>query len=460
MGLFSIFEHPPHQPEIEDPEVIKKQYKYWRLRIFYSMYIGYACFYLTRKSFTFAMPIMISTLGFTKTDLGILGSILYLTYGVSKFVSGIMSDRSNPRYFMGIGLILTGFFNIFFGLSSSVLLFAVFWGLNGWFQGWGFPPCSRLLTQWYSQSERGTWWGLWNTSLNVGGALTPLIVAVVVKIWGWQAAMMVPGFVCIFMGLFLINRLRDTPQSLGLPTIEKYRNDSTEDALSESERANIQREDELSRREILLKYVLKNRYIWMLGIAYFFVYIVRTAINDWGQLFLYEYKHFSLIAASSCICAFELGGFFGSLTSGWCSDKIFKGKRGPVNVLFSLATVFAVIAFWFTPFAAVFFASAAMFAIGFFIFGPQMLIGVAAAELSHKKAVGSSTGFIGWFAYSGAASAGFPFGKIATDYGWEMFFVVLTVCSLIAVAFLIPLWSASKRPSKDLAPQAGKVVAE
>ena len=88
-----------------------------------------------------------------------------------------MADRSNPRYLMGFGLILTGLFNIFFGLSSSVLVFAIFWGLNGWFQGWGWPPCNRLLTHWYSQKERGRWWGAWNTSHSVGGALIPIIVA-------------------------------------------------------------------------------------------------------------------------------------------------------------------------------------------------------------------------------------------------------------------------------------------
>ena len=116
----------PQAEKITDPKQIKSDYSYWRMRTFYSMYIGYVFFYLTRKSFTFVMPMMISEMGFTKADLGILGSILYLTYGVSKFFSGIMSDRSNPRYFMATGLIITGLCNIFFGMSSSILFFAVF----------------------------------------------------------------------------------------------------------------------------------------------------------------------------------------------------------------------------------------------------------------------------------------------------------------------------------------------
>ncbi len=126
MNWFKIFEHAPYQEEIKDPDLIKKNYKYWRMRIFYSMYIGYAFFYITRKSFTFVMPAMMIDMGFTKAELGILGSVLSITYGLSKFVSGMMSDRSNPRYFMGFGLILTGVFNICFGMTSSIMFFALF----------------------------------------------------------------------------------------------------------------------------------------------------------------------------------------------------------------------------------------------------------------------------------------------------------------------------------------------
>lgn len=455
MKLYNIFRHAPYQPEIVDSEEVKRQYKYWRLRIFYSMYIGYAFFYFTRKSFVFAMPMLIQDLGFTKVDLGILGTILYVTYGISKFVSGYMSDRSNPRYFMGIGLVLTGIFNILFGFSSTVVFFAIFWGFNGWFQGWGWPPCARLLTHWYSQTERGKWWGIWSTSHNVGGALVPIFVAKIAELWGWRISMFVPGIWCILVGFYLMNRLRDTPQSLGLPSIEKYGNQAQPEekidnnARRESQESEENQERELSRRELLVEYVLSNKYIWALGFAYFFVYVIRTAINDWGQLFLYETKNFSLVAASTCIFSFEVGGFFGMLVAGWISDKFFKGNRGPANILFSLLTFFAIFALWITPHGSFVFATSMMFVIGFFIFGPQMLIGVAAAELSHKKAAGTATGFIGWFAYIGAAIAGgYPFAKLTQEFGWSIFFVALLVCAVCSVFLLLPLWTPRKKTPK------------
>lgn len=436
-NLLSKFSNAPRAKKITDPAVIDSKYSYWRMRTFYSMYIGYVFFYFTRKSFTFAMSAMSLELGFTKADLGILASILYITYGVSKFFSGIMSDRSNPRYFMAAGLIITGFCNIFFGLSSSIFLFAIFWGLNGWFQGWGWPPCARLLTHWYEKSERGKWWSLWSTSHNVGGAIIPSLMAFAISIYGWRVAMYAPGVICIIVGLFLVNRLRDTPSSLGLPSIEEYK------GVIATEEEQVT--DKMSKKQLLLEVVLRNKYIWILGLAYFFTSVVRTVVNDWGQIYLVEMKGFTLAAAATCIASFEIGGFIGTLAAGFLSDKLFDGRRGPANVLFTLGVLVASIGLWYVPTSAIFFAHAMMFSVGFFVFGPYMLIGMAAAELSHKKAAGAATGFVGWFAYVGAAAAGYPFGKIAQDYGWNVFFVVLAVCVLLAFALLSMTWMPKRK---------------
>ena len=137
----------------------------------------------------------------------------------------------------------------------------------GFFQGWGWPPCARLLTHWYSQSERGGWWGVWNTSHNVGGGIIILMAPVLASFFGWRIAMFVPGVLCILGGFFLMWTLRDTPQSLGLPPIEKHK----------KEKVKEENERELTTKEILIKYVLSNKFIWGLAFAYFFIYVIRTA---------------------------------------------------------------------------------------------------------------------------------------------------------------------------------------
>lgn len=424
----------PHIPEIQDDKLMREQYKYWRIRILYSMFIGYVFYYFTRKSFTFAMPGLIHDLDFDKGQLGILGSVLSITYGISKFASGIIGDRANPRYMMAYGLILTGICNICFGLSSTIACFALFWGLNGWFQGFGWPPCARFLTHWYSHSERGSWWSTWNVSHNVGGFLIPWVAGISLQYFGWRYAMFVPGCVCILGGLFLINRLRDTPQSLGLPPIEKYRNDYIDRVEAE------EGEKHLSAGQILVNHVMKNSYIWLLAFAYFFVYAVRTGINDWTALFLVETKGYTSIGANGCVSLFEVGGFFGSLVAGWSSDRLFQARRGPVNVLFSMGMFFSIAFFWCIPSGHTWMDAMAMFCAGFTIFGPQLMIGIAAAELCHKKAAATSTGFIGLFAYVGAAVAGYPLGAIAEAMGWSGFYWSLLISCAVSTLLLIPLW--------------------
>jgi OPA family sugar phosphate sensor protein UhpC-like MFS transporter len=334
-------------------------------------------------------------------------------------------------------------------MTSSIAFFAVFWALNGIFQGWGWPPCARLLTHWYSQKERGTWWGLTSTSHSVGGALIPFLAAFCAQSWGWRFAMYVPGVLCIVTGFFIMNRLRDTPRSLGLPAVEKYRNDDSD--------VKGQDDKEISTKDMLFKHVLSNKYIWILAISYFFIYVIRQAINDFSALFLIQSKGYAMMAASGSVFWFEAGGILGTLAAGWGSDKIFKGRRAPVNVIFAVGVVFAIVALYLSPPGSMALDYALMFAIGFLIFGPQMLIGMAAVELSHKKAAGTSNGFVGWIAYLGAATAGYPISKIAEVWGWHGFFVALGICGGLAVALLVPLWNIKTHPklaTPELTPSA------
>lgn len=436
----------PFIEPIKDQTVVKEKYQYWRVRILYSMFIGYAFYYFTRKSLSIAMPGLVADLHLDKGQLGILGSVFSVTYGISKFASGIVADRANPRYFMAIGLILTGIVNIFFGMSSSIFLFALFWGLNGYFQGFGWPPCARFLTHWYSHSERGSWWSTWNVSHNVGAFIIPFIAGTGLHYFGWRFALYIPGVLCLLGGLFLINRLRDTPQSLGLPPIEEFRNDYG------GSKEKYEKDKNLSTREVMLKYIVKNPYMWLLAIAYFFVYVVRTGINDWTPLYLTESRGYTIMGAASSFSLFEAGGFCGSLVAGWSSDRLFGAKRGPVNVLFAISMLISISVFWLIPEGHPWLDCAAIFLIGFSIFGPQMLIGVLAAEFSHKQAAATSTGFVGLFAYIGASIAGYPLGKITDYFGWEGFFWAMTACCAISILLLLPMWNLAQENEAELKP--------
>lgn len=418
-------------PLITDEAQISREYRYWRLRVFYSIFFGYIFYYFTRKSFAFAMPTLGRELGLDKSDLGLILSLLSITYGVSKFVSGVMGDRSNPRYFMALGLFLTAACNILLGLSSSVFFFAIFWALNGWFQGFGWPPSAKTLTHWYSRSERGRWWAAFSTSQNVGGALIPIIAAFAIGIGGWRAAFFVPAGLCILAGFFVMNRLRDVPQSLGLPSVEDYRNEVDVLAPASQERT-------FSAKEILWEHVLTNPHIWFLSIANFFVYVVRTGMGDWSVTYLTESGYGDYYAGYT-VSALEAGGLIGMLSAGAISDKVFKGNRGLINLIMMLAILVPIGAFSQISHTNFYLDAFIMFFIGMFLYGPQMLIGCAAAERAHKNAAGTASGFAGTFAYIGAAAAGYPIGLLIQNFGWSAFFWALAGASICGALCFLPL---------------------
>jgi MFS transporter, OPA family, sugar phosphate sensor protein UhpC len=196
-----------------------------------------------------------------------------------------------------------------------------------------------------------------------------------------------------------------------------------------------------------MDYVLRNKFIWVLAIASFFIYIIRTGLNDWTMMYLKEVKGYSSLIAGSCVCWFEIGGFFGSLVAGWGSDVLFKGKRTPINVIFTVGVLVTVFSFRLMTAYVPFLDSLYLFLFGFFIFGPQMLLGIACAELSHKKAAATATGFAGCFAYLGAAVAGGPLGAVIKVWGWESFFITMIACAIIATACMLPLWSLKTNPA-------------
>jgi len=107
---------------VSDPADIDRQYRYWRIRILGTTIVGYALYYFVRANISVPLKAMGEDLGYTKAQLGLISSFGGVTYGVSKFFNGFLGDRSNPRYFMAVGLLLCAAMNVLFGLSSSLLI--------------------------------------------------------------------------------------------------------------------------------------------------------------------------------------------------------------------------------------------------------------------------------------------------------------------------------------------------
>src|SRR5580698_523604 len=172
---------------------IDPRYRSLRLQVFLGIFIGYAGYYLVRNNLSLAIPeILRQHPEYTKAQLGTALSGLSIAYGISKFLMGSVSDRSNPKYFLPLGLLLSCAIIAAFGLShaayASLAVIFASQVLNGWVQGMGWPPCGKTMVHWFSTRERGLTVSLWNTAHNVGGALVaPVALAGVLLLHDWHA---------------------------------------------------------------------------------------------------------------------------------------------------------------------------------------------------------------------------------------------------------------------------------
>ena len=424
-----LYKEPPIIEEIQEKETIDKMYKHWKWRMFYSVFIAYIVAHLCRKNLAVALPFIGHDLGYTNTQLGILGSSLYMTYGIGKFCNGIIADRSNVRTFLPTAMILSAIANIcfvfssvfitpghvsFFGLPSATILLWIltfFWGANGWFQSMIFPPIAKALSYWLCKSERATKWSIWSTSHQLGVFSSVMLSGLLISKLGWQMSFFVQAGICALVALWLFNRLRDKPQSLGLPDIDVYNNEPIEPEKSDEVL------NKMSYFEIFKKYIIFNKVIWLLSIAYAFVYVIRFGTEDWFVKYLIEYKHNSLALATAKLSSLAVVGSLGAIAAGWFSDRSKSGSRIPINILFFIGLGICLFLFHINTIDALDFVLAAL--IGAFTAGPQLLLGgVCALEATSKHVASAALGFAGMFGYVGAVMSSTGTGFMIDKFGW------------------------------------------
>jgi OPA family glycerol-3-phosphate transporter-like MFS transporter len=247
--------------------------------------------------------------------------------------------------------------------------------------------------------------------------------------------------------LYLLLRLRDTPQSCGLPPIEEYRNDYTA-----HERAHGVNEWELSFYELFVNNVLLHKWIWLLAIANFFAYITRYAMIDWGPLYLQEVKGASVSKGGIAVLMLEWGGIPSTIFLGWVSDKL-GGRRGMIAALSMLPIIAAYTGILLMPAGHINFDLAMLVVIGFFIYPVINLITIIALDLTSKKAIGTAAGFIGLLGYLGRTTHAKGFGAMLKHYkemydvptAWNYVIALTLASTVIAFVLLLFTWKIKPR---------------
>ncbi|KAB5550491.1 hypothetical protein PHYPO_G00054360 [Pangasianodon hypophthalmus] len=411
----------------------KSGYGYYRPTIFLAMFVGYTLYYFNRKTFSFVMPSVMQEIKLDKDDLGLITSSQSLAYAISKFISGVLSDQISARWLFSIGLFMVGGINMLFSYSSTVAMFSGLWFLNGLGQGFGWPPCGKVLRKWFEPSQFGTWWAVLSCSMNLAGGLGPIIATLLAESYSWRSTLFISGLTCVVMSVFCLLVIKNEPKDVGLPNIEA----SVKKGKAGS-----------SRDESTLKEFLLSPYLWLLSFGYLVVFGVKTACTDWGQLFLIQDKGQSALMGSSYMSALEIGGLVGSLAAGYLSDRAVarQGLRAYGNprhgLLLSMMAGMYVSMYlfrttvtqessnvWILSLGAIF---------GFSSYGPIALFGVIANESAPSNYCGTSHAIVALMANVGGFLSGLPFSTIAKHYGWDTaFWVAEVTCMITTVSFFL-----------------------
>ena len=332
MGFLDFFKASAPAAVKVPADKVDKTYKRLRLQAFLAGTFGYALYYVCRLSMGVMKQPLIDAGLLNATQLGIIGACLYWAYALGKLVNGFLADSSNIKRFMAAGLVVSVLMNFTMGVlgvtalkggianSALFVLFAVCWAVNGWAQSMGAPPAIIALSRWFPLRIRGTYYGFFSSSHNIGEGLSFIFVGMLVATFGWKWGFFGAALAGVLGILIIIFFLHDSTEAKGLPPVEVLAGEaeSVEELSPEQKRAETKR---------MQAAVIKNPGVWILALASAFMYMSRYAINEWGTIFLQEAKGYDLAGAAAIIGVNPIFGIIGTVVSGWLSDVLFKGDR-------------------------------------------------------------------------------------------------------------------------------------
>jgi len=430
----------------------RHSFKHWQWRVIICSMIGYAIFYFVRKNFSFAIPLIQQDYpDITKAHFGAILSAGGIIYGISKLVNGVLADRTNARWHLVIGLGVCVAVNFIFGwtdkLSSLmagspdspdfvggfVLIMSILYIVNQVFQGCGFAPCNHLMVNWVPPKELATKMSLWNTSHSAGAFVVAVICGYLTS---WQMCFWVPATISLFGVFFIIVTLRDTPKSVGLPELPKV-----EGEFEEKEGADNKKE----YRNYLVKHVLLSPIVWVLALSGLFVYVVRFAVLDWGPSMLQD-MGLSASLSGWTVAFFEIAGCLGMIFAGFISDKFFHSRSQRVCAIEMALVAGCLVALHFIQdMGSPILFLTVLVLTGFFLYGPQALLGVIASNEVSKKSASAAVGIIGFMSYLSTLITGYPLGLFADKFGWHPIFLLMCGFAIVGLVLIASLWNLKNK---------------
>jgi len=398
--------------------------------VLWVLWLTYGSFYFCRNNLGVALPGLQDELHYTKSEVGTVLMALKLAYGIGQFINGQLAEHWRPRLLLALGMIASAALNVLFGWATALYFLTFVWACNGYVQALGWPPTMRVAANWFPALQRGRAIGIIGTGYQLCGALTFVVAGWAADRFGWRGALYVPAALVVVSALHMMIFLKDSPDVAG-PA-------QSSTAMPAS-----------SVGENILA-TLSNPALWLVAAALCLLDACRYGFTDWGVTHLKEVQGASVSSAAFKYAVLPFGGIAGAYLAGWATDRFFAGRRAPVIVglllvLTGLTLIYDRVIHW--GFGA---SIVILFAIGFCIFGPQvLLVGTLPVDLARRGTAAAAAGFVNFMGYMGAAAGDKLTGHIAQDYGWPFAVRFWAACALGGALAIACLWNVGGRRRQD-----------
>ncbi len=401
----------------------------WRRRVFAATWLSYFGFYFCRKPFYIAKAEFTDEFGWDTSVLGWIGVAYLVAYALGQFTTGWAGNRFGPRVVLLAGMGISIACNLVFGFTSGVVTFALFMTLNGLVQASGWSNNVGTMANWFHRGERGTVMGLWATNFQVGGVAATALASWTASAWGWRAAFFSGAGMLALVTVFFYFNQRDRPRDVGLRPLR----DPAVPLGAPPE------EDSAWSRELVTNVLL-------IGCFYFFVKFIRYALWSWAPLLLKREYNLEIDEAGYISTLFDLGGVTGVFLCGYLSDRVFKGSRVGVSLLFIVGMTLACATLVWVGASSLWLFGGCMAVIGFTLYGPDALMsGAGAMDVGTARQAVLAAGVINGMGSIGAVVQEVVLGQALASSGSGTVFALLMGSSLgalfcLGILFLRSSW--------------------
>ena len=390
--------------------------KYSRFGIIALCCMVYFVSYFSRKDFAAVMAGMITDGAIGRANAGLVGTMLFIFYGVGQLLSGYLGDKIRPKYLIMMGLSVTGMCNALMSVIPEGAMIAV-WGLNGLAQAMLWPPIVKILAHYLDHDTYVTAHLAVTSAAHVATVLLYVFVPICLSFMSWHTVFVCAGSLAFLsMAVFAIAMRFILPESAE-PVSYAKKSDKAE-----------------GQGNILA--ILRESGIFTVFVCIVVIGFLRDGIESWLPM-LYS-EAFGKDVSESTLVSMILPVFSIvsiALVTPLHKKGVLKNEVKGTALLFALALVAAIPLAFFVSMDGTFFSVAALLLTAL-ICGAMhganfLLISCLPGRFARFGRAATVSGVCNSCVYIGAAISTYGIALISEMMGWSL--TIASWCAILVV---------------------------